>query len=87
MLYVSLTRTRKQEYVNFGDISIVKPYRGSVHRVSFNGKSYIGSAKDVKERWAAHKQGNDTAISSEHYKTTDTKHLNGKCLKQSHIVI
>ena len=55
MLYVSLTRTRKQEYVNFGDISIVKPYKGSVYRVSFNGKSYIGSANDVKERWAEHK--------------------------------
>jgi hypothetical protein len=57
MLYVSLTRTRKKEYVNFGEISIVKPYKGSVYRVSFNGKSYIGSAKDVKERWAEHKQG------------------------------
>ena len=57
MLYVSLTRTRKKEYVNFGDISIVKPYRGSIYRVSLNGKSYIGSAKDVKERWAEHKQG------------------------------
>ena len=57
MKYVALTRTRKQEYVNFGDISIVKPYKGSVYRASFNGKSYIVSAKDVKERWAEHKQG------------------------------
>jgi len=57
MLYVSLTRTRKKEYINFGDISIVKPYTGSMYRASFNGKSYIGSAKDIKERWAEHKQG------------------------------
>jgi len=57
MLYVSLTRTRKKEYVNFGDISTVKPYQGSIYRVSLSGKSYIGSAKDVKERWTEHKQG------------------------------
>ena len=35
----------------------MKPYKGSVYRVSLNGKSYIGSAKDVKERWAERKQG------------------------------
>ena len=35
----------------------MKQYKGSVYRVSFNGKSYIGSAKDVKERLAEHKQG------------------------------
>ena len=57
MLYVCLTRTRKQEYVNFGDISILKPYQGSIYRVSLNDKSYIGSAKDVKARWAEHKEG------------------------------
>jgi len=35
----------------------VKPYKGSVYRVSLNGKSYIWSAKDFQERWAEHKQG------------------------------
>ena len=57
MLYVAFTRTRKMEYVNFGDINILKPYTGSIHRVSIFNKSYIGSAKCVKERWAGHKQG------------------------------
>ena len=60
MIYVSLTRTRKTEFVIFGDISIVKPYKGSVYRASFNGKSYIGSAKDVEERWAERKEGKRT---------------------------
>jgi len=33
MLYVALTRTRKKEYVNFGDINILKPYTGSIYRI------------------------------------------------------
>lgn len=39
-------------------MSLVKPYKRSVYRVPCNGKSYIGSVKDVKQRWAEHKQGN-----------------------------
>ena len=57
MLYVALTRTRKMEYVNFGNINILKPYVGSIYKVSILGKPYLGSAKCVKERWAEHKQG------------------------------
>ncbi len=57
MLYVCLTRTRDINYVNFGDISEHKPYRGSIYRVSHNGKSYIGSAKCCKARWKEHKEG------------------------------
>jgi hypothetical protein len=57
MLYVALTRTRKLEYINFGNINLLKPYAGSIYRISIYDKSYIGSAKCVKERWAEHKQG------------------------------
>lgn len=57
MLYVALTRTRKKEYVNFGNVDILKPYTGSIYRISINDKSYIGCAKRVKERWLEHKSG------------------------------
>ena len=58
MLYVSLTRTQKKEYVNFCKIDLLKPYVGYIYRYSFNGKSYIGSTNDIKKRKEAHKTNN-----------------------------
>lgn len=55
MLYVALTRTSKKEYVNFCEISLLKPYVGYIYRYSYNGKSYIGSTTDVKRRKEDHK--------------------------------
>ena len=57
MFYVALTRTRNKHHVNFGNIATHKPYTGSVYRASINGRSCIGSAKDIKKRWAEHKDG------------------------------
>ena len=50
MVYVALTRTSKNEYVNFRGIDLLKPYIGYVYRHSLNGKSYIGSTVNVKRR-------------------------------------
>ena len=58
MLYVSLTRTQKKEYVNFCKIDLLKPYVGYIYRYSFNGKSYIGSTNNIKKRKEAHKTNN-----------------------------
>ena len=55
MLYVALTRTSKQEYVNFCEVDLLKPYVGYIYRYSHNGKSYIGSTVDLKARKEAHK--------------------------------
>ena len=55
MLYVALTRTSKKEYVNFCEISLLKPYVGYIYRYSYNGKSYIGSTTDIKRRKEDHK--------------------------------
>ena len=54
MLYVSLTRTSKQEFVNFCDFECVKPYIGYVYRYSYNNISYIGSTTNIKERKEEH---------------------------------
>ena len=68
MRYVALTRTRKKEYVNFCSIEDLKPYTGSIYMCTCKqtGKSYIGSAKDVKKRWSEHRS----------FKNTDTKFAN-----------
>jgi len=55
MLYVALTRTSKQEFVNFCDFECVKPYIGYVYRYYCNNKSYIGSTTNIKERKEEHK--------------------------------
>ena len=55
MLYVSLTRTKQKEFVNFCDISLYKPYIGYIYKYSFMGKSYIGSTDDIKKRQEEHK--------------------------------
>ena len=55
MLYVALTRTSKEEYVNFCEIDFLKPYVGYIYRYSHNGKSYIGSTVNIKRRKEDHK--------------------------------
>ena len=55
MLYVALTRTSKEEYVNFCEIDLLKPYVGYIYRYSHNGKSYIGSTVNIKRRKEDHK--------------------------------
>ena len=61
MLYVALTRTSSKEYVNFCNISTLKPYIGHIYRYSYNDKSYIGSSKiNVKDRQNEHRTGNNT---------------------------
>ena len=55
MLYVALTRTSKQEFVNFCDFVCIKPYTGYVYRYSYNNKSYIGSTTNVTQRKDDHK--------------------------------
>jgi hypothetical protein len=58
MLYVCLTRARKKEYVNFCDINLLKPYTGYIYRYTYNGKCYIGSTNNIKDRKEEHKQNN-----------------------------
>ncbi len=55
MLYVALTRTSKQEYVNFCDITYYKPYTGYIYKYSYNNKSYVGCTNNVKKRQEEHK--------------------------------
>ena len=55
MLYVALTRTSKEEYVNFCEIDLLKPYVGYIYRYSHNGKSYTGSTVNIKRRKEDHK--------------------------------
>ena len=47
MLYVALTRTSKEEYVNFCDIKINRPRTGYIYRYSYNNKSYIGCTTNI----------------------------------------
>ena len=54
MLYVSLTRTKQKEFVNFCDIKCYKPYVGYIYRYSYLGKAYIGSTTDIKKRCLEH---------------------------------
>ena len=49
MLYVALTRTSKEEYVNFCDIKINRPRTGYIYRYSHNNKSYIGRTTNIEE--------------------------------------
>jgi group I intron endonuclease len=55
MLYVSLTRTSKKEYVNFCNISINRPRNGYIYRYSHNNISYIGCTVNVNRRKEDHK--------------------------------
>ena len=50
MLYVCLTRTSKQEYVNFCDIQYLKAYTGYIYRYSYNNVSYIGCTTNIEKR-------------------------------------
>ena len=60
MLYVCLTRTRQRELVNFCDIEILKPYTGYIYGYSHDGKSYIGSTNNIKNRKEEHKANGAT---------------------------
>ena len=55
MLYVALTRTSKEEYVNFCDIKIDRPRTGYIYRYSYNNKSYIGCTTNLEKRKEDHK--------------------------------
>ena len=55
MLYVALTRTSKDEYVNFCDIKINRPRTGYIYRYSYNNKSYIGCTTNLEKRKEYHK--------------------------------
>ena len=55
MLYVALTRTSKEEYVNFCDININRPRTGYIYRYSYNNKSYTGCTTDIEKRKKDHK--------------------------------
>ena len=55
MLYVALTRTSKEEYVNFCDIKIHRPRTGYIYRYPYNNKSYIGCTTDIEKRKEDHK--------------------------------
>ena len=55
MLYVALTRTSKEEYVNFCDIKIDRPRTGYIYRYSYNNKSYIGCTTNLEKRKEYHK--------------------------------
>ena len=55
MLYVALTRTSKEEYVNFCNIKINRQRTGYIYRYSYNNKSYIGCTTDIEKRKEDHK--------------------------------
>ena len=55
MLYVALTRTTKEEYVNFCNIEINRPRTGYIYRYSYNNKSYIGCTTNIERRKEDHK--------------------------------
>ena len=55
MLYVALTRTSKEEYVNFCDMKINRPRTGFIYRYSYNNKSYIGCTTSIEKRKEDHK--------------------------------
>ena len=63
MLYVCLTRTSKQEYVNFCDIQYLKPYTGYIYRYSYNNVSYIGCTIDIEKPKNQHKENNTNKTS------------------------
>ena len=49
MLYVSLTRTSKEEYVNFCDIKIDRPRAGYIYMYFYNNKSYICCTTNIEK--------------------------------------
>ena len=49
MLYVCLTGTSKQEYVNFCDIECYTPYTGYIYRYAYNNIYHIGCTTDIKK--------------------------------------
>ena len=55
MLYVALTRTSKEEHVNFCDIKINRPRTGYIYRCSYNNKSNIGCTTNIEKRKGDHK--------------------------------
>ena len=57
MLYVSLTRARNKQQVNFCDIEHYKPYKGHIYSYEYKGRYYIGSAKDLVKRKQEHQNG------------------------------
>ena len=50
MLYVALTKTSKEEYVNFCDIKINRPRTNYIYRYSYNNKPYIGCTTGIEKR-------------------------------------
>ena len=50
MLYVCLTRTSKQEYINFCGTDCHKPYTGYMYNYSHNNVPYIGCTIDIEKR-------------------------------------
>ena len=55
MLYVCLTRTSKQDYVNFCDNEYHKLYTGYICRYSYNDVYFIGCTTDIKKRQQKHR--------------------------------
>ena len=49
MLYVALTRTSKEEDVNFCDIKINRPRTGYIYRYFYKNKSYIGCTTNIEK--------------------------------------
>ena len=49
ILYVALTRTSKEEYVNFCGIKIHRPRTCYIYRYSYNNKSYIGYTTNIEK--------------------------------------
>ena len=54
-MYVALTRTSKEEYVNFCDIKINRPRTCYIYRYSYNNKPYIGCTTNIEKRRDDHK--------------------------------
>ena len=54
VLYVCLTGTSKQEYVNFCDIQCLKLYTGHIYRYPYNGAPYVGCTTDIEKRKYKH---------------------------------
>lgn len=62
MLYVCLTRIRHKEFVNCCEIEILKPHTGYMYGYSYNGKSYTGSANNIKHTTEEHTLNNTNKI-------------------------
>ena len=55
MLYVALTRTSQEEYVNFCNMKINRPRTGYIYRYSYNYRSYISCTTNIEQRKENHK--------------------------------